>query len=60
MALGNFDLSGASSALGDLEAIAMPGVSDLVAIRNHVDRYEYDEARELATRLLGQTATEVS
>jgi two-component system sensor histidine kinase/response regulator len=60
LALGNFDLSGASSALADLEAVAMPGVSDVVAIRNHVDRYEYDEARELAIRLLGQTATEVS
>ena len=60
LALSNFDLSGASSALAYLEAIAMPGASDVVAIRNHVDRYEYDEARELATRLLGQITTEVS
>ena len=59
-ALSDFDLSGASSALADLEAVAMPGVSELVALRNHVDRYEYDEARALASRLLGQIGTEVS
>jgi hypothetical protein len=35
-------------------------MSDVVTIRNHVDRYEYDEAREVASRLLGQIATEVS
>ena len=60
VALSDFDLSGASSALADLDAVAMPGVSELVALRNHVDRYEYDEARELASRLLGQIGTEVS
>ena len=60
LALSNFDLSGASSALADLEGIAMPGVSDVVAIRNHVDRYEYDEARALVTRLLEQIGTGVS
>ena len=59
-ALSNFDLSEASSALADLEAIAMPGVTDLAPLRNHVDRYEYDEAREIATRLLGHIGTEVS
>jgi two-component system, sensor histidine kinase and response regulator len=60
VALSDFDLSAASSALADLEAVAMPGVSALAPLRNHVDRYEYDEARELASRLLGQIGTEVS
>jgi HPt (histidine-containing phosphotransfer) domain-containing protein len=60
LALSNFDLSGASSALAEVEAIAIPGVSELAAIRNHVDRYEYDEARVLVTRLLEQIGTGVS
>jgi two-component system, sensor histidine kinase and response regulator len=56
-ALGDFDLSSASSALADLDRTAMPGVvSDLARLRNHVDSYEYEEARVLATRLLGQIA----
>ena len=59
-ALGDFDLSSASSALADLDRIAMPGVaSDLARLRNHVDSYEYEEARVLATRLLGQIGSEV-
>jgi hypothetical protein len=33
----------------------MPGNhSDLARLRTHVDSYEYDEARVLATRLLEQ------
>ena len=60
-ALGDFDLSGASSALADLDRVPMPGaVSDLAKLRHHVDNYEYDEARVLATRLLGQIRSEVS
>ncbi len=60
-ALGDFDVSAAASALADLEGIAMPGaVSDLAQLRNHIDGYEYDEARALATRLLEQIGSEVS
>jgi two-component system, sensor histidine kinase and response regulator len=54
-ALGDFDLSAASGALADLDGVAMPGnASDLARLRTHVDSYEYDEARVLATRLLEQ------
>jgi HPt (histidine-containing phosphotransfer) domain-containing protein len=60
-ALGDFDLSAATSALADLDRIAMPdAVSDLARLRNHIDGYEYEEARTLATRLLEQIRTEVS
>jgi two-component system sensor histidine kinase/response regulator len=60
-ALGDFDLSAASSALADLDRIVRPGtISELVQLRQHVDRYEYEEARMLATRLLGQASSEVS
>jgi CheY-like chemotaxis protein/HPt (histidine-containing phosphotransfer) domain-containing protein len=59
-ALDDFDLSAASSALADLDHTAMTGVaSDLERLRNHVDSYEYEEARVLATRLLGQIGSEV-
>jgi hypothetical protein len=52
-ALGDFDLSAASGALADLDRVALPGHhSDLARLRTHVDSYEYDEARVLATRLL--------
>jgi two-component system, sensor histidine kinase and response regulator len=54
-ALGDFDVSAAGSAMADLERIAMPGAAgDLSQLRSHVDSYEYEEARALATRLLGQ------
>jgi len=55
-ALGDFDLSAASRALSDLGNVAMPGggAADLALLRNHVDSYEYNEARVLATRLLEQ------
>jgi PAS domain S-box-containing protein len=60
-ALGDFDLTAATSALADLERVAMPGaVSDLARLRNHIDSYEYDDARALATRLLEQIGSEVS
>ena len=59
-ALGDFDLSGASSALAELDRVAPSGaVADLTRLREHVDRYEYEEARSLATRLLGQIGSEV-
>jgi two-component system, sensor histidine kinase and response regulator len=56
-ALSDYDVSAASAVLGDLDGLAMPGnAGDLVRLRNHVDSYEYDEARVLATRLLAQIA----
>ena len=57
-ALRDYDVSAASAVLGDLDGLAMPGsaAGDLVRLRNHVDSYEYDEARVLATRLLEQIA----
>jgi hypothetical protein len=59
-ALGDFDVSSASSVLADLEGVAMPGaVSDLARLRYHLDVYEYEEARVLATRLLGQIGSQV-
>jgi two-component system sensor histidine kinase/response regulator len=58
-ALGDFDVSAASDALADLDRTPMPGVvSDLARLRNHVDSYEYEEARVLATWLLGQIGSE--
>jgi PAS domain S-box-containing protein len=55
-ALGDFDLSAASTALAELDLVAMPGAAagELARLRQHVDGYEYDEARALTTRLLGQ------
>jgi two-component system sensor histidine kinase/response regulator len=59
-ALGDFDLSAATSALAALEGVALPGnASDLTRLRNHVHGYEYDEARALADRLLEQLGSEV-
>jgi two-component system, sensor histidine kinase and response regulator len=56
-ALSDYDVSAASAVLGDLDGLAMPGnAGDLVRLRNHVDSYEYDEARVLAARLLDQIA----
>jgi len=60
-ALGDFDLSAASSALADLNRVATAGnINELVRLRNHVDSYEYDEARTLVTRLLEQIGRKVS
>ena len=59
-ALDDFDLSGASSALAELDGVATPETADVLArLRRHVDRYEYDEAGVLAGRLLEQTSSEV-
>ena len=46
-ALGHFDASAAASALADLDRTAMPAVTELAALRDHIDSYEYDEARAL-------------
>jgi hypothetical protein len=38
----------------------MPAAAgDLARLRRHVDNYEYEEARVLATQLLGQIGSEV-
>ena len=59
-ALGDFDLSAATSALADLDRTAMPGGgSVLTQLRRHVDSYEYDEARAITTRLLEQIDSKV-
>ena len=59
-ALGDFDLSAATSALAELDGIAMPGAAHVMAqLRRHIDNYEYDEARVIATRLLEQIGSQV-
>src|SRR5262249_17833395 len=59
MALGDYDLSAASIALADLDRVAMAGpAAEMTQLRNHVNSYEYDEARALATRLLEQIGSE--
>jgi hypothetical protein len=59
-ALGDFDASAASVALADLGSVAMPDTSDaLTRLREHVNRYEYEEARALSAQLLAQTRSEV-
>jgi hypothetical protein len=60
-ALGDFDLTAASSALSDLDRLGMPGrAGDLAGLRTHIDSYEYEEARALVTALLGQVDSRVS
>jgi hypothetical protein len=58
-ALGDFDASAASSALAALDR-AMPAVTELATLRDHIDGYEYDEARALVSRLLESLRSEVS
>jgi len=59
-ALGDFDLSAATSALAELERVAMPGAAGVLArLRQHVDSYEYDEARVMATQLIQQIGSQV-
>jgi signal transduction histidine kinase/CheY-like chemotaxis protein len=57
-ALGRADLSGATGALAELVAAGLPvaAEADLARLRNHVDGYEYDEARAVAARLLARVA----
>jgi two-component system, sensor histidine kinase and response regulator len=60
-ALGDFDLTAASSALADLDRVGMPDHADgLARLRHHIDRYDYDEARVLVTRLLEPAGDRVS
>jgi two-component system sensor histidine kinase/response regulator len=59
-ALGDFDASAASSALSDLDRAGMPAVTELATLRDHIDSYEYDEARALVSRLLEPLRSEVS
>jgi two-component system sensor histidine kinase/response regulator len=60
-ALGDFDLTAASSALADLDRVGMPGhAGDLVSLRNQIDGYEYEEARVLVTGLLERVGSRVS
>jgi HPt (histidine-containing phosphotransfer) domain-containing protein len=60
VALGDFDLSGATIALAELDGVAMPGAATaLTRLRQHVDSYEYDEARAIATQLLEQIGSQV-
>ena len=59
-ALGDFDLSAATSALAELERVDMPRAANLLSrLRHHVDSYEYDEARVIATQLLNQIGSQV-
>jgi two-component system sensor histidine kinase/response regulator len=54
-ALGDFDLSAATTALAELDSVPMSGATTVLAqLRRHVDNYEYDEARVIATQLLEQ------
>jgi two-component system, sensor histidine kinase and response regulator len=58
-ALGDYDLSAASIALADLDRVALAGpATEMTQLRNHVDSYEYEEARALTTRLLEQIGSE--
>ena len=59
-ALGDFDVSAAGSALAELESVAVQGaIGEVAQLRKHVDSYEYDEARALATQLLARIGTGV-
>jgi two-component system sensor histidine kinase/response regulator len=52
--LEHYDLSSATEALADLSAAGLPdwATEDLQRLGRHVDGYEYDEARGVASRLL--------
>jgi PAS domain S-box-containing protein len=59
-ALGDFDLSGATSALAELESVDLSGAANALSrLRQHVDGYEYDEARAIASQLLVQIDSQV-
>jgi two-component system sensor histidine kinase/response regulator len=60
-ALGDFDFSTASKALAELDGGAIAGTDgDLARLRQHIDNYEFEEARAITARLLGQTGSDVS
>jgi hypothetical protein len=58
-ALGDFDLSAATSALAELDNVDMPRAGVVSRLRHHVDSYEYDEARVIVTQLLEQIGSQV-
>jgi two-component system, sensor histidine kinase and response regulator len=59
-ALVDFELSAATSALAELDSVDMPRAASVLSrLRHHVDRYEYDEARVIATQLLEQVGSQV-
>jgi PAS domain S-box-containing protein len=59
-ALGDFDLSAATSALAELETVDMPRAASVLSrLRHHVDSYEYDEARVVVSKLLEQIGSQV-
>jgi two-component system sensor histidine kinase/response regulator len=59
-ALGDFDLSAATSALAELDGVDMPRAASVRSrLRHHVDTYEFDEARVIATALLEQIGSQV-
>jgi hypothetical protein len=60
-ALGDYDLTAASSALADLDRVGAPGnTGDLVRLRSHIGSYEYEEAQVLVTRMLQPIGGRVS
>jgi PAS domain S-box-containing protein len=60
IALGDGDLSGATSALAELDRVDVPGAGSMLSrLRRHVDSIEYDEARAIATRLLELIGSQV-
>jgi CheY-like chemotaxis protein/HPt (histidine-containing phosphotransfer) domain-containing protein len=59
-ALGDFDLSAATTALAELESVDLPRAANVLSrLRQHVDGYEYDEARVIATQLLDQIGSQL-
>ena len=59
-ALGDGDLTGATSALAELDSVDVPGAASVLSrLRRHVDSIEYDEARAIATQLLEQIGSQV-
>ncbi len=60
-ALGDFDVTAASSGLAELDQVWTPdNAGDLVRLHTHVDGYEYEEAQVLVSRLLEQAGSRVS
>jgi signal transduction histidine kinase/CheY-like chemotaxis protein/HPt (histidine-containing phosphotransfer) domain-containing protein len=59
-ALTDFDLSAASAALSELAGAGAPpwAIEDLNRLREAVDRYDYDEARGVSSRLLDRLRVE--
>ncbi len=54
VALNGYDLSSASGALADLDTSGLPtsAADDLGRLRRSIDGYEFDQAREITSRLL--------